>query len=135
MQSWWLCESPILLPRFSRLDYPMPVGFSRQSVLRMPMTCPNVCVAEEPDSQCGAGMRRKIRHPRVSLGFLLCFAMAAFAREGVPGSRDYVVDTWQAEDGLPQNSVTALAQARTDDRSNQRLTVFGAEDQVNQDLG
>jgi ligand-binding sensor domain-containing protein/signal transduction histidine kinase len=26
--------------------------------------------------------------------------------------RDYVVDTWQAEDGLPQNSVTALTQTR-----------------------
>jgi ligand-binding sensor domain-containing protein/signal transduction histidine kinase len=54
----------------------------------------------------------EVLRQQVRLGFLLFFTVAAFARDPVPGSRDYVVDTWQAEDGLPQNSVTALAQTR-----------------------
>jgi ligand-binding sensor domain-containing protein len=54
----------------------------------------------------------EVLRQQVWLGFLLFFAVAAFARDPAPGSRDYVVDTWQAEDGLPQNSVTALAQTR-----------------------
>jgi len=44
------------------------------------------------------------------LGFLLAISSCAFASDSSFGGRDYVVDTWQAEDGLPQNSVTALAQ-------------------------
>ncbi|MGH7971208.1 MAG: two-component regulator propeller domain-containing protein, partial [Limisphaerales bacterium] len=39
-------------------------------------------------------------------------ASAPFARGAAFGAREYVVDTWQVEDGLPQNSVTALAQTR-----------------------
>src|ERR1035438_786488 len=54
----------------------------------------------------------EVLRQQVRLVFLLFFAVAASARDPVPGSRDYVVDTWQAEDGLPQNSVTALAQTR-----------------------
>ena len=46
------------------------------------------------------------------LGLLLSFAAAKCAGDAISGAHDYVVDTWQVEDGLPQNSVTALAQTR-----------------------
>jgi ligand-binding sensor domain-containing protein/signal transduction histidine kinase len=49
---------------------------------------------------------------RAWVGFLLLVASVSFARDAAFGGRDYVVDTWQAEDGLPQNSVTALTQTR-----------------------
>jgi ligand-binding sensor domain-containing protein/signal transduction histidine kinase len=45
-------------------------------------------------------------------GALLFFAVAGCAGDAVLGAHEYVVDSWQAEDGLPQNSVTALAQTR-----------------------
>jgi len=48
----------------------------------------------------------------VWVGFLLFVAASNAARAGAPGAEDYVVDTWQTEDGLPQNSVTALAQTK-----------------------
>ena len=46
------------------------------------------------------------------MGFLSLFAAGTFAGRVALGAQDYVVDTWQTEDGLPQNSVTALAQTR-----------------------
>jgi hypothetical protein len=48
----------------------------------------------------------------VCVGFLSFFAAVTFEGAAALGAQDYVVDTWQTEDGLPQNSVTALAQTR-----------------------
>ena len=68
--------------------------------------------AQNLDSQSRAGFGRIVSCPGVWVGFLPLFAVVAFAGGAVLGAHDYIVDTWQAEDGLPQNSVTAVAQTR-----------------------
>jgi ligand-binding sensor domain-containing protein/signal transduction histidine kinase len=43
---------------------------------------------------------------------ILYFAAAAFAGGTAFGAQEYIVDTWQVEDGLPQSSVTSVVQTR-----------------------
>src|SRR5688572_22274400 len=45
---------------------------------------------------------------------ILFLAQVAGGFAGEAGGEDYIIRTWQTEDGLPQNSVTAMVQ--TDDR-------------------
>jgi hypothetical protein len=68
--------------------------------------------AQPLDSQSRVGFGKSVSCPAVWVGFLTLFAAVTFARAAVLGAQDYVVDTWQTEEGLPQNSVTALAQTR-----------------------
>ena len=68
--------------------------------------------AQPHDSHRPAGFCKSVSCPAVLAGFLALFAVFAFADAAALGAQDYVVDTWQTEDGLPQNSVTSLAQTR-----------------------
>jgi ligand-binding sensor domain-containing protein len=55
----------------------------------------------------------KLVNEDASAVILACFAGTAFAVTAAFGAQDYVIQTWQVEDGLPQNSVTALAQTQS----------------------
>jgi ligand-binding sensor domain-containing protein/signal transduction histidine kinase len=65
------------------------------------------------DLQSRVGLGGNFCFSRAWRKLLFCFAVAAFAGAAAFGAQDYVIQTWQAEDGLPQNSVTALAQAQS----------------------
>jgi len=82
---------------------------SRRSELRMTATLSRFQPTQSFDSQSRARLARKIYRLSMCLGFLPLFAVP-FSHAAGSGGQGYVVDIWQTEDGLPQNSVTALAQ-------------------------
>ena len=47
----------------------------------------------------------------LAVGLLLATAGAWAARPTFRGDSDYLIDTWETEDGLPENSATAMVQA------------------------
>ena len=60
---------------------------------------------------------RDIRRLSASLGYLLLFILVAsrcaWARSiAVPGDSEFLVQAWESEEGLPQNSITSIVQTR-----------------------
>ena len=93
----------------SQFDFLSPVRSSRRSALRMTTTLSRF---QPLESQSRVRFGKSVSCLAVCVGFLSFFAAVTFEGAAALGAQDYVVDTWQTEDGLPQNSVTALAQTR-----------------------
>jgi len=49
---------------------------------------------------------------RTAAAYCSLFLASGFCAETAPGNSEYLVSTWQAEQGLPQNSVTCITQTR-----------------------
>ncbi len=61
-------------------------------------------------SALALSLLRRLRLPALAATLLAPLAAATLQTVIAPGAPNYTLRTWQAEDGLPQNSVTAIAQ-------------------------